>query len=167
MILSILTTNAALNARHSRPLGLLCALIATISAALSGGCAGLPPGADPPRVASVALVDPKGTKLGRQFADSAEAHAAMSGFRILPVGVDGFLTRVQMIEAAERTLDLQYFIFRGDETGGLLTEALLRAADRGVRVRILVDDGATVAGDEQILALNAHHAIEVRVFNPF
>jgi cardiolipin synthase C len=167
MILSILTTNGALNARHSRPLGLLCALIATISAALSGGCAGLPPGADQSRVASVALVDPKQTKLGRQFADAAEAHAAMSGFRILPVGVDGFLTRVQMIEAAERTLDLQYFIFRGDETGHLITEALMRAAARGVRVRVLVDDGDTRDGDEQLLALDGRPSIEIRVFNPF
>jgi putative cardiolipin synthase len=72
-----------------------------------------------------------------------------------------------MIDAAERTLDLQYFIFRGDETGRLLTDALLRAADRGVRVRVLIDDGDTIAGDEQIIALNAHAAIEIRIFNPF
>ena len=72
-----------------------------------------------------------------------------------------------MIDAAERTLDLQYFIFRGDETGRLLTDALLRAADRGVRVRVLVDDGDTVAGDEQLLALAAYPRVEIRVFNPF
>ncbi len=72
-----------------------------------------------------------------------------------------------MIDAAEKTLDLQYFIFRGDETGRLLTDALMRAADRGVRVRVLVDDGATVAGDEQIIALDAHPNIEIRIFNPF
>ena len=76
----------------------------------------------------------------------AREHDGTSGFRIITVGVDGFLTRAQMIDAAERTLDLQYFIFRGDETGRLLTEALLHAADRGVRVRVLVDDGATIAG---------------------
>ncbi|MGO8974221.1 MAG: phospholipase D family protein [Steroidobacteraceae bacterium] len=167
MSLSILPANAACYARRSQALGLLCALLATISAALSSGCAGLPPGADHPRVASAALADPKETKLGRQFADSAEAHDAMSGFRILPVGVDGFLTRVQMIEAAERTLDLQYFIFRGDETGHLITEALVRAAARGVRVRVLVDDGDTRAGDERLLALDGQPSIEIRVFNPF
>ena len=168
MILSILPANAARNAQRARPLGLLCALIAMISAALmSGGCAGLPPGADHPRVTSVALVDPKETRLGRQFADAAQEHAAMSGFRILAVGVDGFLTRVQMIEAAERTLDLQYFIFRGDETGHLITEALIRAAARGVRVRVLVDDGDTRDGDERLLALDGQPSMEIRVFNPF
>ncbi|HWW20039.1 MAG TPA: phospholipase D family protein, partial [Steroidobacteraceae bacterium] len=65
------------------------------------------------------------------------------------------------------TLDLQYFIFRGDQTGRLLTAALLRAADRGVRVRVLVDDGDVAAGDEQILALDGHAGAEVRYFNPF
>jgi putative cardiolipin synthase len=72
-----------------------------------------------------------------------------------------------MANAAQRTLDLQYFILRGDETGRLLADAVLRAADRGVRVRVLIDDGETVAGDEQIAALNAHAQIEVRIFNPF
>src|SRR5208282_4473565 len=48
-----------------------------------------------------------------------------------------------------------------------LTDAVLRAADRGVRVRVLVDDGATIAGDEQIMALDAHPNVQVRVFNPF
>jgi putative cardiolipin synthase len=72
-----------------------------------------------------------------------------------------------MINAAERTLDLQYYIFRGDETGRLLTDALSRAADRGVRVRVLVDEAEKVAGDEQLLALSGHAAIEIRVFNPW
>src|SRR4029077_11888791 len=119
------------------------------------------------KVTSVALAHPEETRLGAQFATASQAHDGTSGFRIITVGIDGFLTRVQMIDAAERTLDLQYFIFRGDETGRLLTEALLRAADRGVRVRVLVDDGDTVAGDEQIIALDGHPAIEIRVFNPF
>jgi putative cardiolipin synthase len=72
-----------------------------------------------------------------------------------------------MVNRAEQTLDLQYFIFRADETGQLLTDAVLRAADRGVRVRVLVDDGETIAGDEQLVALDAHPQIEVRIFNPF
>ncbi len=130
-------------------------------------CSTLPPGAAFPKTVSVALAHPEETRLGGQFARAAQEHGGASGFRIVTVGVDGFLIRAQMIEAAERTLDLQYFIFHGDETGRLLTEALLRAADRGVHVRVLVDDGATVAGDDQILTVDAHPAIEVRVFNPF
>jgi putative cardiolipin synthase len=141
---------------------LLCAQICLFAA-----CAGHPAGADYPRPRSVALEHPEGTRLGGQFGHAAQAHGGSSGFRLITGGVDGFLARAQMIDAAEQTLDLQYYIFRGDETGRLLTDALLRAADRGVRVRVLVDDGDTVAGDEQLLALNAHRAIEIRIFNPF
>ena len=138
-----------------------------LAALLAAGCASLPPGSDYPKVASNALAQPEETKLGRQFGAAARGHAGNSAFRILTAGVDGFLARAQMLNAAERTIDLEYFIFRQDETGRLLTDALLRAADRGVRVRLLVDDGDTLDGDEQIAALAAHPKIEVRIFNPF
>ena len=141
--------------------------LAILLTALLGGCASLTPGSNFPKAASVALAHPEATRLGTQFSAAASEHGGTSGFRIITVGVDGFLARVQMIDAAERTLDLQYFIFRGDETGRLLTDALLRAADRGVRVRVLIDDGDTVAGDEQILALAAYPGIQIRIFNPF
>lgn len=134
---------------------------------LLGGCAVLPPGSDFPKTASTALPDRDQTRLGRQFESSARDHGGTSAFRLLSVGVDGFLARAQMINAAERTLDLQYFIFHQDETGQLLTSALLHAADRGVRVRVLIDDGETLEGDEQIAALEAHPQIEIRIFNPF
>ncbi len=143
--------------------------LALVALAVSSlpGCTLLPPGADFPRETSVALADPETTRLGRQFLATSREHHGRSGFRIITVGLDGFLARAEMIDAAERTLDLQYYIYRGDETGRLLTEALVRAADRGVRVRVLVDDGVTIRGDEQVLALDAHAGIDVRVFNPF
>ena len=149
--------------RASAPRLGLVIFIATVLA----GCAARPPGADFPKSASVALAHPEETRLGEQFVQRAREHGEDSAFRIITVGVDGFLARLQMIDAAERTLDLQYYIFRGDETGRLLTKALLRAADRGVRVRVLIDDGETISGDEQIVALNTYRAIEVRIFNPF
>lgn len=135
--------------------------------ALLGGCASLPPGSDFAKTTSSAYPQPELTRFGRQFAAAARKHGGNSGFRLLTVGVDGFLTRVQMVNAAERSIDIQYFIFRADETGQLLTEAVLRAADRGVRVRVLIDDGETIAGDDQLVALDAHPRIEVRIFNPF
>ncbi len=131
------------------------------------GCASLPPGSEYPKAASVALVHPTETRLGARFDNDPAALAGDSAFRIISVGVDGFLLRAQMIDAAQKTLDLQYFILRGDQTGRLLTDTLLRAADRGVRVRVLVDDGATMAGDEQITDLDAHPNVQVRIFNPF
>ncbi|MHB8747418.1 MAG: phospholipase D-like domain-containing protein, partial [Gammaproteobacteria bacterium] len=143
---------------------LLC--IALLASVL-GACAGLPPGSSFPKAPSSALPNPETTHLGSQFDAAAHSHSGNSGFRIISVGADGFLTRIEMINAAERTLDLQYYIFRSDDTGGLLTDAVLRAADRGVRVRVLIDDGETIAGDEQVLDIDAHPNIEVRMFNPF
>jgi putative cardiolipin synthase len=142
-------------------------LLAVAAAFLLAACSSVPTRFDSPKSLSVALPDPEGTRLGAQFDGASRQRNGDSAFRVISVGVDGFLTRAQMINAAERTLDLQYFIFRGDETGRLITDALMRAADRGVRVRVLVDDGATVAGDEQIIALDAHPNIEIRIFNPF
>jgi putative cardiolipin synthase len=140
--------------------------VALLATAVLCGCAGLPPGADYPKPASAAFAHPEDTRLGQQFAAAARDHAGNSAFRVVNVGADGFRLRTQMIDAAQRTLDLQYYIFRGDETGRMLTDSLRHAADRGVRIRVLVDDGDKVAGDEQILRLLAYPSVEVRYFNP-
>jgi cardiolipin synthase C len=132
-----------------------------------GGCASLPPGSAYPKTPSAALTEPGATKVGRQFAVAAHEHGEKSGYRIISIGVDGFLMRMEMIEAAERTLDLQYYILRGDESGRLLTDALVRAANRGVRVRLLLDDADTLPGDERIFAITGRANVEVRIFNPF
>ncbi|HEY8025872.1 MAG TPA: phospholipase D family protein [Burkholderiaceae bacterium] len=142
-------------------------LLLVLLTGMLGACSTLPPGSNYPKPVSYVMAQPQQSAVGRQFADVAKAHVGQSGFHIIPAGVDGFLMRMQMINAAEHELDLQYFIFRGDETGQLLADAVLRAADRGVRVRILVDDGDTVAGDEMIAELAAHPSIEIRIFNPF
>jgi putative cardiolipin synthase len=146
-----------------------CLRLALLALALAflAGCSSLPPGSNYPKTKTSALAHPEETRLGHQFQQAANDHAGNSGFRIVSAGVDGFLLRMQMINATQRTLDLQYYIFRGDQTGRLVTEAVLHAADRGVRVRVLIDDGETVAGDGQIAALGAHPNIDVRIFNPF
>jgi len=136
-------------------------------AAFVNGCASLPPGSDFPKTESSALENPERTRLGRSIEKAASKHKGKSGFRLLPVGIDGFLTRLQMINAAERTLDIQYFIFQGDATGNLLTDAMLRAADRGVRVRVLIDDADISRRDSRIKTLGTHPRIEIRIFNPF
>jgi len=116
---------------------------------------------------ATALQDPRETRLGRQFLTASASHPGMSGYRFIRAGVDGLALRVQIIRSAERTLDLQYFIFRGDATGTLITEELRRAAERGVRIRVIVDDGDTQPGDEHILELDGQPNTQVRIFNPF
>jgi len=130
-------------------------------------CSSLPPGHDYPKLNSSALVDPEHTRLGAQLEVAARQHEGKSGFFLQSFGADGFLARMQMINAAERTLDMQYFIFRGGDTGRLVTDAMLRAADRGVRVRLLLDDGEKMSGDDQIAPLASHPSIEIRTYNPF
>jgi cardiolipin synthase C len=139
---------------------------AATAALLAAGCATMP-GASFPKQQSKALDPAVETHLRQAFEPAARAAGGNSGFRLLSLGLDGLLARTELIDAAERTLDLQYYIFHGDESGNVVAEALLRAAGRGVRVRILVDEAEAVRGDEKILALAAHPAIEVRIFNPF
>jgi cardiolipin synthase C len=140
----------------------LCALMLLLA-----GCATVPPGRDYPHPVSSALADPEKTAFGARFESLSQAHSGASAFHILTAGVDGLLTRIQMIERAEKTLDLQYFIFRGDMTGQLIVDALTHAAARGVAIRLLVDDGDTTALDDRVLALRSQPGIDVRVFNPF
>src|SRR2546423_3413000 len=90
-----------------------------------------------------------------------------SGIVALREGTDAFAARYLLAEAAERTLDVQYYIWHNDVAGGLLFDALRRAAARGVRVRLLLDDNNTVGMDAVLASLNAQSGIEIRLFNPF
>ena len=132
---------------------------------LAGGCATSMPGARFPKPESHALPPPATSISGLAF-DAARGGDGRSGFRMLSAGMDGLLARVELIDAASSTLDLQYYIFRGDESGLLIASALLRAAERGVRIRLILDDGESVAGDEKILALASQPGVEVQIFNP-
>ena len=129
-------------------------------------CASVPK--DYPRTASSTFPDYASTVIGAYLEKAAASHPDQSGFAILPDGRRAFTSRIAMTELAEKTLDLQYYIWDEDATGRVLAERLVRAADRGVRVRILVDD-LTLKGhrDAVIAALDAHPNIEVRLFNPF
>jgi len=151
------------SARHAWRNSLGLVALATL---LLAGCATLPPGSDYPRAASNALTHPEQTRLGRQLAAASAAHAGLSGFRLLPVGIDSFLLRMEMAQQAERTLDIQYFVLENDDTGKLIQEALLQAADRGVRVRVLLDDEGSRGRTGKLTPLAAHPNIELRVFNP-
>ena len=107
-------------------------------AALVAGCATLPPPKD--RVETTALTDTAGTRLGRAIAPGVAANPGKTGIHALPDPRDAFAARVLLAGAAEKSLDVQYYIWHGDHVGYLLFEALWQAAERGVRVRLLLDD---------------------------
>jgi putative cardiolipin synthase len=90
-----------------------------------------------------------------------------SGFAIIRHGRQAFTDRVALSQLAGKTLDLQYYIWEPDATGRILAEQLVSAADRGVRVRVLLDDMSFKGRDAMIAALDAHPNIEIRMFNPF
>ena len=133
---------------------------------LLNGCATIP--YDYPRPVSSALYRPEGTAMGKKIQAQAVKHPGASGFYLLPTGIDAFAVRARLIDQAEKTLDLQYYIFHDDLTGKFLLDRIIAAADRGVRVRLLLDDWhLTKQTDFLIAALALHPNFEVRVFNPF
>ncbi|MCI1836145.1 phospholipase D family protein [Achromobacter sp. HNDS-1] len=107
------------------------------------------------------------TALGRAIAPLAAQHPGKSGIHPLADAHDAFAARMMLARAAQRSLDVQYYIWHDDLTGTLLLEALHAAADRGVRVRLLLDDNGTAGLDKVLAALDAHPNIEVRLYNPF
>ena len=111
---------------------------------------------------------PEGTSLGKKIQTQAVNHPGASGFYLLPTGIDAFSARAFLIDKAEKTLDLQYYIFHDDLTGKFVFDRIMAAADRGVRVRLLLDDWHQTPETDWLLAMLASHPnIEVRLFNPF
>jgi cardiolipin synthase C len=103
----------------------------------------------------------------RQFIDAQiAANAGKTGVYVLDTGAEALLARAWLVEQAQRSIEVQYFIWSTDNIGILAAEALLRAAERGVRVRVIVDDLLIDAPDPSLLALARHPAIEIRIYNP-
>jgi putative cardiolipin synthase len=144
---------------------LACALVAL--AALAAGCASLPPldGRAPSH--AYADTDTSTTRLGRASAAVFAPHPGLTGIRPLPDPRDAFAARVLLADRADRSLDVQYYIWHDDESGVMLLHALWRAAGRGVRVRLLVDDLGSAGIDSLLSAFDAHPNAEVRLYNPF
>jgi len=107
-----------------------------------------------------------GTELDRLIAPEEERHPGESGFRLVSDGPEGFAIRALSSHIAGRSIDVQTYIWNGDTTGLALAYVLLQAADRGVKVRLLVDDMDARAKNDGLAALDAHPNIDVRMFNP-
>jgi putative cardiolipin synthase len=127
-------------------------------------CASLP--TERTATPSYVLTDTAGTTLGGFSAQALAGLDGPNGVHLMFRGQDAFLARLALAELAERSIDAQYYIWHGDQTGRLLLAALLRAADRGVRVRVLIDDVGSAANDTGLLLLDRHPNVEVRLFNP-
>ncbi|WP_417760242.1 phospholipase D family protein [Shewanella sp.] len=132
---------------------------------LLNSCSSLPEHVDKP--SSFATNDYQHSAVGRVLADVSVQHAPQSGFFLVDNGADAFTARVAMTGLAEKTLDLQYYIWEADATGRLLADNVIRAAARGVRVRVLLDDNNLHERDELLVALDALPNVSIRIFNPF
>lgn len=139
----------------------LAALLLTL---LITGCATAP--LDFPKNDSYALAGTGDTHLGVEVTEWVARHPGQSGFYPLSDGLDALGARLALIDVAERSIDAQYFLMKPDSAGHLFVMKLLEAADRGVRVRLLLDDIFTTVKDDVFVLLNKHPNIEMRLFNP-
>jgi putative cardiolipin synthase len=140
-------------------------LAATLVLYLIVGCATLPENFEKPE--SYAYTDTDDTPIGKARRDEINAHPGQSGFLLLGNGLDAFLARTLLAENAERSIDVQYYLYHDDLIGRLFTDLLLKAANRGVRVRVLVDDMDREGRGLGAAVADSHPNMEVRLFNPF
>jgi cardiolipin synthase C len=141
-------------------------LLAVVLASWAAGCASLPSNVE--RQASKAFDAPDQTALGRlvQERRAQDKARSESGFKLLDSVEAAFSSRLALIEAAQRSLDLQYYAIHADHSTEVLLQRLRDAARRGVRVRLLLDDFNTVGKDAQVLRLAFEPNVEIRLFNP-
>jgi len=135
-------------------------------AIITTSCSSLPTDFD--SVESYAYTDTAQTTLGKEAAQVTGGDTINSTMYLVAEGTDAFLTRVVLLSMAERSVDVQYFIWKSDLIGKLLMNRMIEAAERGVRVRMLLDD-ATLDSETKaiIFAMDQHQNIDVRIYNPF
>jgi len=140
-------------------------LFIVLIAFLIQSCATLPSRPDLPfEPALPPAIDGQLAQLSARFKEKEGADT--SGFRLLINARKALETRLALVDLARRSIDLQYFIWQGDASGTLFFDRLLRAADRGVKVRIIVDDIGLASSTRNLSALNTHPNLEIRIFNP-
>jgi cardiolipin synthase C len=136
-----------------------------VAVVLVSGCASLPD--HPTLPVETALAPSTDSPLDKTIAEAEANHPGEAGFRLVIEGMEAFAIRAHSAQLATRSLDVQTYIWHDDITGIFLAQRLLAAADRGVHVRLLVDDMDARAKNAGFAALAAHPNIEVRMFNPF
>ena len=144
---------------------LLVLLVVVVALALARFFVRLPPLDG--RSETLALAPDPETPLGKALLPLAAAHPGLTGIRPLWPGIEAYAARMVLARAAQQSIDARYYIWQRDGTGLPLLQEMRAAAERGVRVRLLVDDNGTPGLDAELAALNTLPSFEVRVFNPF
>lgn len=139
-------------------------LVLLLLSQLLTGCATVPH--DLPKTSTTFIADTGATHFGKQVSNWSGENNNRSGFFPLGQGMDALGARLRLLEKAEKSVDLQYFLMKDDTAGRVMLHALLKAADRGVRIRFLLDDIFTTAPDRNLLLINQHPNVQVRLFNP-
>jgi len=135
-----------------------------VAALVIVGCASAP--LDAPKEKSVAFADTSDVTFAQEVTDWLDGRTDVNGFYPLQQGFDAFGARLALMDAAEVSIDAQYFLMKPDNAGLVFAADMLEAADRGVRVRFLLDDIFTSVDDIDLAMLDDHENIEVRIFNP-
>ncbi|HEY6511288.1 MAG TPA: phospholipase D family protein [Burkholderiaceae bacterium] len=132
---------------------------------LLSGCAALP--GDVQRAHSDTIVDVASTPLARlALASTPDDKRHLSGLRLMPNGPEAIAARIALARRAQKSLDVQYYVVAPDQSGRQFLRELRDAAQRGVRVRLLIDDLHVDDADDLLLGLAAHANVQVRLFNP-
>ena len=136
-----------------------------VALVMSTGCTSLP--ANVQRHESRAYTQTESTRIGQEIQKAMSLHSELeTGFYPLSNGLDALVARLALIDASQKSMDVQYYLYHNDLVGQLFTKRLLLAADRGVRIRLLLDDLGSSDKDRMLSVLNQHPNIEVRLFNP-
>jgi cardiolipin synthase C len=132
---------------------------------LISGCSTIPK--DVERPVTYALTETDHTVLGDLVLPKQKMHNGLSGFMLLDHGKAALDARMALVDLAEKSIDIQTFIWKQDTASRMLAERLLEAADRGVRIRLLIDDFNLKNRDFGMAAFDAHPNVSIRIFNPF
>ncbi|WP_445286927.1 phospholipase D family protein [Variovorax atrisoli] len=143
------------------------AALALVFSMLMSACSTLPPPVSDRPVTAIADFSNTPLDAITRRVLSEDRSDDRSGFQLLPYGPTSFATRIELAKLATRSLDVQYYLLAADNTGRALMRELRDAAQRGVRVRLLVDDLYTTGEDDLLLALASYPNVQVRLFNPF
>ena len=166
-----MTQSARINNKHTKistttynksMLAIYCSIAITVT-----GCSTLPKHKIESIPETALQVDTAQTTLAQIIQPLQEQHPDLTGYLVLFEPLEALATRLSLIDKAEKRLDLQYYIWDNDKVGSLALHALIRAADRGVKIRLLIDDNNAKSTEGIFLALAQHPNIEVKLFNPY